>query len=517
MKTNSNNFYNLKLHLKHFIVLAILLCFSKTLFAQNQNTNWCFGDSAGINFSNLSNPVNFKSSCKTRGDCATISDSSGNLLFYACGKNIPLTGLIKTLDIFDNDNQIMNNGDSLFGDTWYESEVIVPFPDHDSLYYVFAIEENMDGLYYNLVNKKSALDSGIVIQKNILLMQADMGLTIQAVKHGNGRDWWLVSSLSGYPSDTFYVWNISPSGITGPNKISINVFNTYGAGSRKISFNGDGNKFIEISYSGIIQEHNFNRCNGNISLNRLIRAQNSPLGNWFPYFTSVAYSANDRFVYVVQGGQYADTILLYQLDMSLTNPWANRDTLWNIKKFPNVTTMKLGPDHKIYLTTWIAGDSLVPMYWPYPDNYFTTENSYLSVINAPDSPGVSCNFTPFSFYLGGSRTYAGLSNQPNYNLGPTADSCIFAAVTPQPKHTNVALNLIYHQHWKTLFVNANAIKGKKYSLRIYNALGKLVYENSGKTDTYFTKDVACPNYSAGVYIVTLQTENEKLSGKFVVN
>ena len=203
--------------------------------------------------------------------------------------------------------------------------------------------------------------------------------------------------------------------------------------------------------------------------------------------------------------------------MSLTNPWANRDTLWNIKRFPNVTTMKLAPDNKIYLTTWIKSDSLVSLYWPFPDNYFTTENSYLSVINTPDSPGVSCNFTPFSFYLGGSRTYAGLCNQPNYNLGPTADSCIFAAVTPQTTISVAALNLMYHQQWHTLFVNANTIKGKKYTLRIYTTLGNLVYECSGKTDTYFTKDVACPNYSAGVYFASLETEKEKLSGKFVVN
>ena len=468
MITYSNNICSARLLTNFFWVVALFIFFNTTIHAQGRNTNWCFGDSAGINFSNLSNPVNFKSACKTRGESATISDSSGNLLFYAGGIRIPLTGAMKTLKIFDNDNQIMNNGDSLFGDTWYETEVIVPFPDHDSLYYVFAIEEDIDGLYYNLVNKKSASDSGIVVQKNILLLKADMGLTIQAVKHGNGRDWWLVSSLAGIPSDTFYVWNISPSGITGPQKISINTFNTYGSSARKISFNSDGSKFIEISYDGLIQEHYFNRCTGNITLNRLIRAPNSPLGNWFPWFTSVAYSPNDRFVYIIQ-------------------------------------------------RTWIANDSLVSLYWPFPDNYFTTENSYLSVINAPDNPGSSCNFTPFSFYLGGSRTYAGLCNEPNYNLGPTADSCIFAAIAPPPNAPVAALNLLYHQQWQTVFVNANTLKGTKYTLRIYSALGKLVYEDRGKTNMYFTKDVVCTNYTAGVYIVNLETEKESLSGKFVVH
>lgn len=517
MKSNSYKMYNIKLLFKHFLMLVVLICFKTNLNAQGRNTNWCFGDSAGINFSNLSNPLNFKSACKTRGDCATISDSSGNLLFYAGGINIPLTGLIKTLKIFDNNNQIMNNGDSLFGDTWYESEVIVPFPDHDSLYYVFAVEQNGSNgaIYYNVVLKKTAIDTGVVIQKNVLLLQTPIWQTLQAIKHGNGHDWWLVARLEGIPSDTFFVWKITATGISNPisKKVGFNSSSVYG----RICFNSVGSKFIEIGLDGIIEEFNFNRCTGDITSNKIIRQPNSPFGNWFPMFSSVAYSANDKFVYIVQTGNYVDTILLYQLDMSLTDPWANRDTLWNIKRNQNVTTMKLAPDHKIYLTTWIASDSLVSLYWPFPDNYFTTENSYLSVINTPDSPGVSCNFTPFSFYLSGARTYAGLSNQPNYSLGPTADSCIFAAVTPQPTTPVAALNLMYHQQWQTLFVNANTIKGKKYTLRIYNTLGKLVYENSGKTDTYFTKDVACPNYSAGVYIVTLETEKEKLSGKFVVN
>ncbi|MBL0341878.1 MAG: hypothetical protein IPP71_13625 [Bacteroidetes bacterium] len=55
--------------------------------------------------------------------------------------------------------------------------------------------------------------------------------------------------------------------------------------------------------------------------------------------------------------------------------------------------------------------------YPYPDIY-NMYNMNLSVINQPDSLGATCDFQPYSFYLGGKRTYVGLPNNPDYELGP---------------------------------------------------------------------------------------------------
>ena len=63
-------------------VVFLFLFVLEFSYAQNKNINWCFGDSAGINFSNLNSPTNFKSAVKTRGSCASISDTNGNMLFY---------------------------------------------------------------------------------------------------------------------------------------------------------------------------------------------------------------------------------------------------------------------------------------------------------------------------------------------------------------------------------------------------------------------------------------------------
>ena len=66
-----------------FILIALLTFLSLKAIAQNRNSIWCFGDSAGIDFRNVSMPVPISTGMDGRGSCASISDSVGNLLFYA--------------------------------------------------------------------------------------------------------------------------------------------------------------------------------------------------------------------------------------------------------------------------------------------------------------------------------------------------------------------------------------------------------------------------------------------------
>jgi hypothetical protein len=47
-------------------------------------------------------------------------------------------------------------------------------------------------LLFKIVNYKANNDSGIVIQKNIQLNNFPAFDALMAVRHGNGRDWWLI-------------------------------------------------------------------------------------------------------------------------------------------------------------------------------------------------------------------------------------------------------------------------------------------------------------------------------------
>jgi hypothetical protein len=151
---------------------------------------------------------------------------------------------------------------------------------------------------------------------------------------------------------------------------------------------------------------------------------------------------------------------------------------------------------------------------------YNTYNTYLSVINEPDSLGAACNFTPYSFYLGGARTYWGLPNNPDYDLGPLVGSpcdTLSADLTPGPSPKERGeIQCTYITSWEKLFVNAQHVKGRDVAVSVYDGRGSAIKNYELKIiNGYATVDVDCSGWSDGLYIVHLQTEQEILSTKFV--
>lgn len=132
------------------ILTALLCCCYLFSFSQNMNSNWVFGDSAGINFSNLSNPVTFGSGMDGRGSCVSMSDSAGNLLFYVANITSYWGG-----NVYNSNHQIMQNGDSIVCLGWYHEFVTIPYPGNSSMYYLFSIEGTstlLKGLWYSVID-----------------------------------------------------------------------------------------------------------------------------------------------------------------------------------------------------------------------------------------------------------------------------------------------------------------------------------------------------------------------------
>ena len=112
---------------KHLFILLLLVITFSFVKAQYRNSIWCFGDSAGIDFRNLSMPVPISTSLDTRGSCVSISDSLGNLLFY--GNTRANGSIAQTGIIYNRNHDIMQNGDSIAGEGWYHELLIIPFPN----------------------------------------------------------------------------------------------------------------------------------------------------------------------------------------------------------------------------------------------------------------------------------------------------------------------------------------------------------------------------------------------------
>ncbi len=197
-------------------IIILLLSITFPCKSQKRGAVWCFGDSALVDFTDTSNVLVGHSAVKSRGSCVSISDSVGNLIMYAytrAGVNGNTTWLK------NNQDSLVQFGDSIVGEGWYRELVLLPYPDSDSLFVLFSIGvtgSSQMGCYFSIVDMNLNGGLGEVIQKNVQLENFKTVDCLSAVKHGNGRDWWVIIRKSDFPSgpnNDYYIYLITPSGV----------------------------------------------------------------------------------------------------------------------------------------------------------------------------------------------------------------------------------------------------------------------------------------------------------------
>ncbi|MBK9047317.1 MAG: T9SS type A sorting domain-containing protein [Bacteroidetes bacterium] len=498
-----------------FIVFSIIAC--GTANAQKRNAIWCFGDSAAIDFSSgIASPIS--SGMDGRGSCASIADEGGNLLFYAATMSAYSATLAYSTFIFDQNHNIMLNGDSIFGKGWYQELVIVPNPANDSTYYLFSIgvTGNDFGLKYSIIDMRLNGGLGAVTVKNVQLQSFAMVDCMNAVKHGNGRDWWLIFRKSDFPTFTsnndFYSYLITPNGIQNFSVQSIGEQNRTNAGNIKFSRNGD--KMIFCSIQDVVELFDFNRCTGWLSTP--ITIEEDPGATPSILTWSCEFSPDASKLYVSTN---ATPSYLFQYDLNAANIMASKVMIWSIDTLTSVLgTLELGPDNKIYLCNQYYNGFNTP--YPYSDSVYNVVNMNLSVINFPDSLGLACDFQPFSFYMGGKRAYKGLPNNPDYDLPALFGSPCDTLVSQNELAGAAALgrlHVYYHPAWEKAFINASNLKGKTGMLLVYDMQGKVVHSEPVRIQNgYYTRDLSMIGRADGVYMIVLETEFERLVKKMLI-
>jgi hypothetical protein len=159
---------------------------------QVQNANyWYFGNNAGINFNEQPPVAVSDGQLVTPAGAATISDQNGDLLFYTDG-NI----------VYDRDHVQMDNGIQIGGEnSSTQSSIIVPFPNDETLFYVFSTREVFDAgdeyaLHYAVVDIKEIGSGtfGSVVTKEKQLYERS---TERLSAIGSGDFVWLISHEMG--------------------------------------------------------------------------------------------------------------------------------------------------------------------------------------------------------------------------------------------------------------------------------------------------------------------------------
>ncbi len=518
--------------IKPIIILFFILL--NCYFSQAQFTDryWAFGDSSALDFKIPGAPVPSTSILRVRGTCASICDSSGNLIFYGGSPHTTLflpPSTVRTEGFIINKNhQIISNGDSLRTTQWYQEMTIIPNPANANQFYIFqcgVTSTPTPGFSYSLVDISLNSGQGYVIQKNILLSTQPFYDAVVAVQHANGRDWWIISKPwdSNTPLNTYYVYLINQSGLSSPSIQSIGT-TTVSSNAATMKFTKSGSKLYIACRNNLIESYDFDRCNGILSNTKTIHPVYTSGPSYFYDGMEISPDESKMYLSSVYGGSNQDTAIILQLNLNAANVFASRDTIATISKTNGVGpipgNIQRGPDDKIYISTnYDIGDC--GLFYLYCDtSSFFPENMNLSVINFPDSLRAACDIQLYSQYLGGHRSYWGLPNNPNYELGrligspcDTLSVGILETTIPQP-----AFYAYYDKEYNTAFINAKNIKGNKVNLEVFDINGKMIFQElSNSIQGYFTKDFRMTGLAEGLYVIILQTEKEKLVKKMVKN
>ena len=243
---------------------------------------WYFGQNAGINFNDpqraISGPMN------TPEGTATISDRNGNVLFYTDGESV-----------WNRENNVMPNGTDIGGNQEStQSSIIVPFPDDETLFYIFTTEEIFDNsgndsyrMGYAVVDIKQDMGLGDVPIKNKPLFERS---TERVAAFAGGDSTWVVGHEFG--TNTFRAYPVGAGGIGNPVLSSIGAIHStsnQADGEGYMVFNGAGDRLaVAIEGQNAVEIFNFSDSTG--MLDSLIRVDL----NEAPY--GLAFSTNHLFV-----------------------------------------------------------------------------------------------------------------------------------------------------------------------------------------------------------------------------
>ena len=378
---------------KTIFIYIFFLLFFLNLQAQKETWHWYFGGQAGIDFTSGSPIADTNGKMTALEGVSSISDTSGNLLFYTDG-----------MRVWNKTHEIMDNGNGLFGhNSSTQSSIVVKQPDNDSIYYIFTLDakESYDnpihnGFRYSIVNINQNNGLGKVVLKNTWIMDSTSE-RVTAVKHCNRKDMWLV--VSNAFNNRYYSFLLTNTGLNIIPLISIagvlpNSF-ICSRGYMKASPNG---RKIAIAHNININSINlelFDFDNSTGILSNPIAVVFDNLNYLERGAYGLEFSPNQKYLYVSYWSEGMANGYIYQYDIS-----SNDSTLitqsavqlyWNQTintNLPSSGALQLANDKKIYIAF---------------KNY-----DYVGVINFPDSVGFACSLLINGVFLNGKISRFGL-------------------------------------------------------------------------------------------------------------
>jgi gliding motility-associated-like protein len=358
----------MKKTLLFFILLNTIVAH---LFSQNQANNWYFGNNAGLTF-NSGNPIPLANGAmQTDEGCSSFSDESGNLLFYTDGSRV-----------WNRNHIVMPNGNGLGGDSSSsQSGLIVPNPGNSDIFYLFTVGANSStnaGFQYSTIDMSTIGGLGSVIGTAVNLsgtQRNQWSEKVTSVQTNNCDGFWVISLVR----NQFHTYLVDNSGVSSTPIIS-NVGNTANDVRGYLKVSPDGSKLVSANMNSGTYLYDFDNTTGIVSNGNPLNI-NSEAGY------GVEFSLESSKLYISTGAFQDSTENLYQFDLNNAtfNDIDNSRVLIH-SYFNSRGALQLASDGKIY--------------WASQDTSVGNIETFISVINNPQNPGLACNYSHKTVSLG---------------------------------------------------------------------------------------------------------------------
>ena len=432
---------------------------------------------------------------------AVAADKYGAMLFYSNG-----------CEVANRNHVPMPNGQNLSeGDIaelvcpWKgyivpQGAMVLPWPGNSNQFCLLHMDASyepqrklkLDQLNYSVINM--TLDGGLgdVIQKRMPLLTGDLG-NFTAIRHGNGRDWWILTPEHNYHQWRLYLF--TPAGLQEePSQTLSNILpdcEHFG----QISVNPDGDR-IAVWGDCKIVIWQFNRCSGTLGP----PVEYPTPAHWFNG-GGVAFSKSGRYLYAT------DQVSLQRIDLESTQ--AQLDTMrfsynsssTDIRKVPGNSFhhLTLGPDGYIYGTVASRG-------------------RYFHVLKENDGLGIAdLEFIPKGLQLPGINVRT-IPHFPNFRLADMAGSlCDTLGINEEINATQVvdmeALKLYPNPVGEQIQLQWQDGNGSLGFYQIFNATGMQVL--SGNLLGRQTEIVDIRVLLPGLYAIQINLKSGKYYARFI--
>ena len=391
-------------------LICLLIPAASSLWAQKEDNVWVFGyrytfetlangiyfefgDSLNISYSQkpMSLMDTYGSICDSNGDLLLLSN--GCYIEKANGETVENSeglnpGILANQQCFGN----------AFGYNVSQSMIMLPDPSNFSRYHLFHYPLVIEGqhfllrnLLHTVVDMSANNGQGSVVIKNQIVVNDTIDTHgLHAVRHGNGRDWWIVCPK--LLSNTFYMLLLTPDSIIsktqqiGPPLTQID----YG----EITFSPDGSKMAVFDAQNDLRLFDFDRCSGTLSNPQHITITNNADNE---IAAGLAFSADGRYLYC------AEVKRLLQFDMLAPDVAASQTLVAERILNPDcplgqsLMFMELAPDGRIYCR---------------PGN----GQQCMHRLARPELPGPAAQLE--QYYYTFDVSYKNLPHFPNFRLGP---------------------------------------------------------------------------------------------------